>query len=112
MEDEHSGTKKMGVTMATLMRKKNMIGSVRNANLNYPKDQKFFHNNDIPEQARNAVAHIKSEIDRDVFKMKRPKWNASVNKAGLPMDDDDPANLFSIKKGFNDYKPNLGIVFS
>ena len=90
-----------GLTMATQKRKKNVIGSAQNSNLNYPKDQKFFHGNDIPEKARAAVAEVKDAFAHH----DRPPWNASVSKAGLPEPDNDEKNLFSIKKGFNDFHP-------
>lgn len=94
-----------GITQATKNRKTHLIGSIRNNNTNYPKDQKFFHASDIPEKAREVVREVKSEIDRDVFKLKKPKWNASVSKVNLPADDNDTANLFSIRKGFKDFHP-------
>lgn len=105
MDDEMNGTKTMGVTQATLKRKKNLIGSVRNNNLNYPKDQKFFHGTDVPEKARQAVIEMKEATDKDIFKLKRPKWNASVSKAKVPIDDNDENNLFAIRKGFKDFHP-------
>ncbi|CAI2375695.1 unnamed protein product [Moneuplotes crassus] len=90
-----------GLTNATMKRKKNVIGSAYNSNLNYPKDQKFFHNNDMPDKAKEAVRQVKDAFAHH----DRPQWNASVSKSGLPVPDNDDAKLFSIKKGFNDFHP-------
>jgi hypothetical protein len=87
------------------MKKTNLIGSIGNGCINYPKDQKFFHSNDIPEKAREANKQMKALTDKDVFKIKRPEWNPSISKAGLPADDNDENNLFSIRKGFSDFMP-------
>ena len=105
MDEEDQSKFNAGITMATLKRKKNTIGSVHNANMNYPKDQKFFHANDIPVKAKEAARDMKDAIDKDVFKLKRPKWNASVSKAKEIKDDNDQINLFEIKKGFKDFAP-------
>lgn len=101
MSDSVSVNPAAGLTNATMRRKKNIIGSAQNSNLNYPKDQKFFHNNDVPDKAKHAVAQIKGAFAHH----DRPNWNASVNKAGLPIPDNDDAKLFSIKKGFQDFHP-------
>jgi hypothetical protein len=90
-----------GLTKATLLRKKNVIGSVQNSNLNYPKDQKFFHGNDIPEKSKNAVAEVKDTFAHH----DRQNWNASVSRTKVQVDDNDERILFGIKKGFNDFQP-------
>lgn len=90
-----------GLTNATMKRKKNIIGSAYNSNLDYPKDQKFFHSNDIPEKAKQAVSQVKDAFAHH----DRPQWNSSVSKVKLPVDDNDDANLFLIKKGFQDSQP-------
>ena len=102
MEEEYSAAMGYESNNKT-KRKTNQIGSIKNESINYPKDQKFFHSNDIPDKAKRAVVEVKQQIDKDLFKLKRPKWNASVSKAGLPMDDNDHINLFSIKKGMKDF---------
>jgi hypothetical protein len=105
MDEEDQSKFNAGLTMATLKRKKNTIGSVYNAAMNYPKDQKFFHANDVPEIAKEAARDMKDAIDKDIFKLKRPKWNASVSKAKEIRDDNDEINLFEIRKGFKDFCP-------
>jgi hypothetical protein len=103
MDEEGQSTFNGGLTRATQMRRTNIIGSIRNNNLNYPKDQKFFHNSDVPDKAKEAASEMKQEIDKDIFKLKKPKWNASVSKAKEIKDDNDEINLFSIKKGLQDF---------
>lgn len=94
-----------GLTSATKNRKTHVIGGVKNHNINYPKDQKFFHGNDIPTIARQAVTEVKDAIDKDIFKLKRPKWNASVSVEKEPIDDNDERKVFAIRKGFEDFHP-------
>ena len=94
----------MSQTKKTI-RKTTQIGSIRNGTLNYPKDQKFFHANDVPEMSKVAAKEVKETIDKDIFKLKRPKWNPSVSKAKEIIDDNDEAKLFGIKKGFDDFFP-------
>ena len=90
---------------STKKRKMNVIGSVKNSSINYPKDQKFFHANDIPDKAKDAVKEVKEAIDKDIFKLKQPKWNPSVSKVNLPIDDNHPQKLFEIRKGLKDFFP-------
>lgn len=90
-----------GLSKATLNRKKNVIGSAKSNNLNYPKDQKFFHGNDIPEKSKNAVAEVKDAFAHH----DRPNWNASVSKVKVPIDDNDERLLFNIRKGLCDFQP-------
>lgn len=88
-----------GITQATKNRKTHLIGGIRNGNINFPKDQKFFHGSDIPEKAREAVREVKTEIDRDVFGLKKPKWNASVLKGNRkPTYNDTQICLLSEKE--------------
>ena len=101
MSDTASEHQAIGVTNATMKRKKNIIGSTYNTNLNYPKDQKFFHTNDMPEKAKQAVLEVKDAFAHH----DRPNWNASISKASLPIPDNDDAKLFTIKKGFEDFQP-------
>lgn len=106
MDEEYTGT--MGYESTNKLktkRKINLIGSITNGTINYPKDQKFFHSTDIPEKAQIAAKEMKDKVDRDLFKLKRPEWNASVSKAGLPADDNDENNLFAIRKGLRDFHP-------
>ena len=103
MDDEYAQYEQ-SATQKT-MRKTNLIGSIRNGCVNYPKDQKFFHSSDVPGKAKEANSAMKNLTDKDVFKLKRPEWNPSVSKAGLPSDDNDEINLFSIRKGMQDFQP-------
>lgn len=64
--------------------KSNKIGSIKNGKINYPKDQKFFHNTDIPEEIQKIVRDVKYETDVDVLKRHPPKWNASVHLEKIP----------------------------
>lgn len=105
MDDEMATGLGVSKMKTTLKRKTNQIGSIRNSNINYPKDQKFFHANDISDKAKTAVKEVKEAIDKDIFKLKQPKWNPSVSKVDLPIDDNHPRKLFEIKKGLQDFFP-------
>lgn len=107
MDDDYTTALGLSHTKAkrTMGKTKNMVGSIKSGAINFPKDQKLFHASDVSEKAKQAAIHIKSEIDKDLFNLKKPKWNASVLKSGLPAYDNDYNNLFAIKKGFKDFAP-------
>lgn len=67
------------------------LGSIRNGQLNYTSDQKYFegHQSDqIREGVHDVVKNVKSSIDKDLLGTKAPKWTSSVGVVGHPEADD------------------------
>lgn len=69
-----SGQNVMGMTAAS-----KTIGSIRNRQINFSQEHKFFNSNvHTRPQARAVRAEVQDDIDRDVLGKKPQKWNSSV----------------------------------
>ena len=85
------------------------IGSVRNGQINYSKEHKFF-NTDMHTRpkAREIATVVKTETDRDLLGTKPAKWNATVALPSIYKIGEDLQYLqdkhkrFMIKQGFAD----------
>ena len=90
------------------LRAKQQIGSVKNGQLTYPKDQACFDRWDAENLAQNKTANIvrqvKHEIDRDLLGTKKPNWDQSVGTVGNAKAEEHGKTLFEIKKGLKDEK--------
>jgi len=81
------------------------LGSIRNGQLNYTSDQKYFegHPSDqIRDGVHNIVKDVKDNIDKDLLGTKKPKWTDSVGVVGHPQTDDLKKNLKDIRTGMCD----------
>ena len=85
------------------------VGSIRNGQMNYQKDQTCFNrwdedvdpNNQKVKEVRNVV---RNEIDRDFLGTKKPGWDSSVGIVGHEKEELQGKTLFEIKKGLKDEK--------
>jgi len=94
------------------------MGSVRNAQVNYPKDQACFDRWDgenVPESKISKVVRtVKDEVDKDLLGTKKPAWDATVGTVGHDKDETTQKQLFEIKRGLRDEKieqPKEGKVY-
>lgn len=87
---------------------KQQIGSVRNGQVNFPKDQACFDRwdgeNVTQSKTHMTVHQVKSEIDKDLLGTKKPAWDTSVGTVGHHKDETTLKALFEIKKGLKDEK--------
>merc|ERR1712029_946843 len=85
---------------------KQQIGSVRNGQVSYPKDQACFDRWDgenVPEsKTQTIVRAIKSEVDKDLLGTRKPKWDTSVGTVGHYKEEQQSKTLFELKKGLKD----------
>lgn len=91
----------MGETQIS-QNKPKKIGAISNK-INYPPDQKFFHQSDIPTHIKQTVDHVKTEIDPDILGRRKVKWNQSVSLVPAPVIDTQ-ADLFKVRTGLGDTK--------
>ena len=83
------------------------LGSIRNGQLNYTSDQKYYegHPSDhIREGVHDVVKTVKDQIDKDLLGTKDPKWNSSVGIVGHPETFNHKKNLKEIRTGLKDEK--------
>ena len=77
------------------------VGSIRNGQFNFQKDQTCFNrwdedadpNHQKTKETRNEV---RFEIDRDFLGTKKPKWDATVGIVGHPQDELHGKTLFEV----------------
>jgi hypothetical protein len=85
------------------------MGSVRNAQVNYTQDMKYFEGADhhqVRSGVHNEAKMIQDTTDRDLLQTKNPQWNTSVGIVGHPNEKSDQHKLFDIKTGLADEKPH------
>lgn len=83
------------------------LGSIRNGQVNYTSDQKYFEGNpsdQIREGVHNIVREVKSQIDKDLLGTKKPRWTSSVGVIGHAKPNDLKQNLKEIRTGVKDEK--------
>ena len=82
------------------------MGSVRNGQVNYPKDQACFDRWDgenVPESKISKVVRaVKEEVDKDLLGTRKPAWDATVGTVGHYKEETTQKQLFEIKRGLRD----------
>lgn len=83
------------------------IGSIRNGQYNYSKDQKYFEGerDHIRQGVSTVVKDVKDAIDKDTLGTKKPAWTQSVGIVGHPKPESHTKTLFEIKQGLQDEHP-------
>jgi hypothetical protein len=88
---------------AHTMKKKKQIGSYNRegeTQINYPKDQNFFHQADLPPKAVQAVGEMKQLTDPDILAMNKQPWvNSNKFEKG---EEPHQTNLFAVRHGLKD----------
>ena len=98
-----------GANQTQFLKSQVKIGSIRNGQVNYQKDQTCFNswdedkepNHQKIKETRNIV---KNEIDKDCLGTKKPAWNPTVGTTGHPNDEQHQKTLFEVNKGLKDEK--------
>jgi hypothetical protein len=75
------------------------LGSIRNGQLNYQRDQHYFDLSDQKPMIKSIVSQVKHEIDRDILGLKKPRWDASVGVVGHKAVESLPMTLKNIRTG-------------
>lgn len=78
------------------------LGSIRNGQLNYQRDQNYFDLFDQKPMIKSIVSQVKHEIDRDILGLKKPRWDASVGIVGHEAVESLPLTLKNIRTGMQD----------
>ena len=81
------------------------LGSIRNGQLNYPKDQKYYEgapHEHINGKVHEIVREVKDAIDRDILDTKKPQWDQSVGIVGHPENKEHHKILKQIRTGISD----------
>jgi len=81
------------------------LGSIRNGQLNYPKDQKYYEgapSEQIREGVHGVVKEVKDAIDKDLLGTKKPAWTGSVAIIGHPENKEHHKTLKEIRTGLKD----------